>query len=112
MTKWRLALCKFACQKGLRIPEDIGLVGFDDIPESAFFCPPLTTIQQDQYKVAKLAVAKEKQMSKKLLYNLLAVLVLVSLVLAGCAPAARRRRRRRQTGWHLHAHQDLHPLDL
>lgn len=43
-------------QKGLRIPEDIGVVGFDNIPESAFFWPSLTTIQQDQYHVAKVAV--------------------------------------------------------
>jgi len=42
--------------RGLRIPEDIGLVGFDNIPESAYFLPPLTTIQQDQYYVAKVAV--------------------------------------------------------
>jgi putative multiple sugar transport system substrate-binding protein len=36
---------------------------------------------------AKTHSTKEKKMSKKLLYNLLAVLVLLSLVLAGCAPA-------------------------
>lgn len=43
-------------KRGLRVPEDIGIVGFDNIPESAFFLPPLTTIQQDQNNVAKLAV--------------------------------------------------------
>ncbi len=43
-------------QKGLRIPEDIGVVGFDNIPESAYFWPSLTTVQQDQYSVAKAAV--------------------------------------------------------
>ena len=43
-------------QKGLRIPEDIGVVGFDNIPESANFWPSLTTIQQDQGRVAKVAV--------------------------------------------------------
>lgn len=31
---------QIARQKGLMIPEDIGLVGFDDIPESAYFWPP------------------------------------------------------------------------
>jgi LacI family transcriptional regulator len=51
-----LAVMQIACQKGLRIPGDIGVVGFDNIPESAFFWPPLTTIQQDQYNVAKVAV--------------------------------------------------------
>ena len=51
-----LSVIQFAGQKGLRIPEDIGIVGFDNIPESAYFRPPLTTIQQDQYNVAKLAI--------------------------------------------------------
>jgi len=51
-----LGVIQTANQKGLRIPEDIGLVGFDDIPESAYFCPPLTTIKQDQFSLAKMAV--------------------------------------------------------
>jgi LacI family transcriptional regulator len=51
-----LAVLQVACQRGLRIPDQLGLVGFDDIPESAYFCPPLTTIQQDQYAVGKVAV--------------------------------------------------------
>jgi LacI family transcriptional regulator len=51
-----LSVMQFACQKGLRVPEDIGIVGFDNIAESAFFSPPLTTIQQDQHEIAKLAV--------------------------------------------------------
>jgi LacI family transcriptional regulator len=51
-----LGVIQVACQKGLRIPEDLGIVGFDDIPEAAFFCPSLTTVQQDQYKMGKVAV--------------------------------------------------------
>jgi len=53
-----LGVIQIARQKGLSIPEDIGLVGFDNIPESAYFCPPLTTIQQDQYSLAQFAVAE------------------------------------------------------
>lgn len=51
-----LGVMQVAAQKGRRIPEDLGVVGFDDIPESAFFFPPLTTIQQDQYRIGKVAV--------------------------------------------------------
>jgi len=34
-------------EHGLRVPQDVSVVGFDDIPEAAFYEPPLTTIQQD-----------------------------------------------------------------
>ncbi|MBL8091762.1 MAG: LacI family DNA-binding transcriptional regulator [Anaerolineales bacterium] len=51
-----LSAIQYLRQHGRRVPEDIGIVGFDDIPESEFFFPPLTTIQQDQNTVAKLAV--------------------------------------------------------
>ena len=53
-----LSVIQFASQKGLRIPEDIGVVGFDNIPESAYFWPPLTTIQQNQYEIAQVAVGE------------------------------------------------------
>jgi LacI family transcriptional regulator len=39
----------------LRIPEDIAIVGFDDIPESAFVSPPLTTIRQPTLQIGRRA---------------------------------------------------------
>jgi DNA-binding LacI/PurR family transcriptional regulator len=42
-------------ESGLRIPEDISIVGFDDIPEAAFFGPPLSTIKQDFATLGKLS---------------------------------------------------------
>ncbi len=51
-----LGVMQYACRAGIRIPEDLGVVGFDDIPESEFFWPPLTTVQQDQYNLGEVAI--------------------------------------------------------
>lgn len=32
---------------GLRVPDDLSIIGFDDIPEAAYFTPALTTMRQD-----------------------------------------------------------------
>ncbi|WP_413353773.1 LacI family DNA-binding transcriptional regulator [Microbacterium sp. 1P06AB] len=34
-------------ERGLRVPEDVSVAGIDDIPEAAFFDPPLTTLRVD-----------------------------------------------------------------
>jgi DNA-binding LacI/PurR family transcriptional regulator len=53
-----LSVMQFFWERNIRIPDDIGIVGFDNIAEAPFFSPPLTTIQQDQHNVAKIAVAE------------------------------------------------------
>jgi DNA-binding LacI/PurR family transcriptional regulator len=40
----------------LRVPEDISIVGFDDIPMAAHANPPLTTIAQPKYQMGRLAM--------------------------------------------------------
>lgn len=42
---------------GLRVPEDVSVVGFDDVPEAAYFTPPLTTIRQDFPELARQGLA-------------------------------------------------------
>ncbi len=51
-----LGLMRAARSLGKRIPEDLAVVGFDDIPESAFYYPPLTTIRQGLYELGHIAV--------------------------------------------------------
>jgi DNA-binding LacI/PurR family transcriptional regulator len=34
-------------EAGSEVPRDLSVVGFDDIPEAAYFTPPLTTVRQD-----------------------------------------------------------------
>jgi LacI family transcriptional regulator len=53
-----LGVIKVACQEGIHIPDDLALVGFDGIPEAAYFWPPLTTVYQDQHAMGSLAVEK------------------------------------------------------
>ncbi len=43
-------------ERGLRCPEDVSLVGFDDFPEAEFFSPGLTTIRQDFDEIGQLSV--------------------------------------------------------
>jgi LacI family transcriptional regulator len=51
-----LGLMRAARSLGKRIPEDLAVVGFDDIPECAFYYPPLTTIRQGLYELGHVAV--------------------------------------------------------
>ena len=42
-------------QMGYRVPEDISIVGFDDIPMCRYTLPPLTSIRQDRINIGKSA---------------------------------------------------------
>ena len=42
-----LGLLRTLHEAGREVPRDLSVVGFDDIPEAAFFTPPLTTVRQD-----------------------------------------------------------------
>ncbi len=44
-----------AHKMGLRIPDDLSVVGFDNIPDSALFDPPLTTVDQSIESMGALA---------------------------------------------------------
>jgi DNA-binding LacI/PurR family transcriptional regulator len=57
-----LGVMQTARKCGLRIPQDLAIVGFDDIPEAAYFWPPLTTVSQPLYDVGRSSVAELTRM--------------------------------------------------
>lgn len=51
-----LGALRAAASCGRSVPHDLAVVGFDDIPESAYFSPPLTTVRQGLLRVGSEAV--------------------------------------------------------
>jgi DNA-binding LacI/PurR family transcriptional regulator len=43
-------------EEGLEIPDDLSVVGFDDLPEAPYFTPPLTTVRQDFAELGRRGV--------------------------------------------------------
>jgi LacI family transcriptional regulator len=42
-------------QAGYAVPQDVSVIGFDDIPLAAFLNPPLTTMHQDPFEIGQAA---------------------------------------------------------
>lgn len=51
-----LGLLRALGEHGRAVPSDVSVVGFDDIPESAYFLPPLTTVRQDFGELGRQAL--------------------------------------------------------
>jgi LacI family transcriptional regulator len=43
-------------QRGIKVPQDIAFAGFDNIPDSACFWPPLTTVEQHLVAAGAISV--------------------------------------------------------
>ena len=52
-----LGILKALREFGRLVPQEVSIVGFDDIPEAAYFVPPLTTIRPDFDAVARAALS-------------------------------------------------------
>lgn len=53
-----MAMGAISCAKhhGLRVPEDLSIMGFDDIAQAKFCDPPLTTVAQPRFSIGKEAM--------------------------------------------------------
>ena len=51
-----LSVLREANRLGINIPEKLAVVGFDNIPESAHFCPALSTVSQDLQLIGEMVV--------------------------------------------------------
>ncbi|GAA4711567.1 LacI family DNA-binding transcriptional regulator [Nocardioides conyzicola] len=51
-----LGLLRALNEAGRSVPDDVSVVGFDDIPEAAYLIPPLTTVRQDFTAVGHRAI--------------------------------------------------------
>ncbi|MBB0246784.1 LacI family transcriptional regulator, partial [Streptomyces alkaliphilus] len=47
-----LGLLRAMHERGRSVPGDVSVVGFDDVPEAAYYTPPLTTVRADFDEVA------------------------------------------------------------
>jgi len=50
-----IGVVKALLESGVRIPQDIAVVGYDDIEISAYLYPPLTTVQQPTFQIGERA---------------------------------------------------------
>ena len=53
-----LGVIKALFERGVHVPDDVSVVGFDDMSESRFFHPSLTTVRLDFNEVGRLAVER------------------------------------------------------
>ncbi|WP_211349708.1 LacI family DNA-binding transcriptional regulator [Micromonospora pisi] len=52
-----LGILRAMNERGRRVPEEVSVVGFDDVPEAAYFIPPLTTVRPDFRAVARASLS-------------------------------------------------------
>jgi DNA-binding LacI/PurR family transcriptional regulator len=52
-----LGVMRALAERGLRVPRDVSILGFDDVPDAGFYTPPLSTVRQDFSEVGRRALS-------------------------------------------------------
>lgn len=80
-------------EKGLRVPEDVSVIGFDDIEMAQYITPKLTTIRQNTEAIGKKAAELLiEQISQKKKSFLTEVIPVELIVRASCAPVKKEKK--------------------
>ncbi len=85
-------------ERGLRIPVDVAIVGYDDVPLAAYTTPPLTTIRQDWAAGARILVERVLQPPSNRTAD--ATVLSAELVVRGSSLRGHHQHQKRQTGLH------------
>jgi LacI family transcriptional regulator len=75
-----IGCARFLRDRGMKIPDDIAVVGFDDIEMSSHVEPPLTTVRVFKEEIGKLAVLRLVEMIKSKTRTLITTRVPVELI--------------------------------
>jgi len=86
-----LGLLRRLHEAGRETPGEISVVGFDDIPEAAYFTPPLTTVRQDFAEVGRSCLHLLLGQIESRMRSWTRVVVAPELVVRGSTTAARGR---------------------
>ncbi|MDH7487061.1 MAG: LacI family DNA-binding transcriptional regulator [Anaerolineae bacterium] len=76
--------------EGLRVPDDIAVVGFDDIPSAALFEPPLTTVRQPALEMGRIAAHKLFQLIGREIESFESIVLPAELIVRASSGNARR----------------------
>ena len=79
-------------ESGLRIPQDVSVIGYDDMPDSSFSIPPLTTLRQDYEGIGKAAVNNLMAAARKEQDNNPVLLKCPLIIRGSTGPASRKKR--------------------
>jgi DNA-binding LacI/PurR family transcriptional regulator len=94
-------------EAGIRVPEEVSVIGYDDMPDSSFSIPPLTTLRQDYEGIGKAAVNNLIAADRKKTGNNPVLLKCPLIVRASTGPAFQgERQKRRSKGSYLCAVQN------